>query len=146
MRVAVVLGGRAMSPGARTELGATVGSARAARDFVRRTLDMWEVDDPDEVAILLTSEVVSNAVLHAATRLALDIDLDDETHILRIGVRDGTSRPAAVRVPDAGATGGRGLLLVDQLARRWGSEPDGAGKVVWFELAARRRGVRSDQP
>ena len=128
-----------MTPRARTDLDPTASSAKAARDFVRRVLDAWDCDDPDEIALLLTSEVVSNAVLHAATRLALDVDLDDD--VLRISVHDGSPRPATMRDPEAGTPGGRGLLLVDSLARRWGSdvEQEGAGKVVWFELAASRR-------
>lgn len=128
-----------MSPDARTDLDAAPSSAKEARDFVRRVLDSWDCDDPDEVALLLTSEVVSNAVLHAATRLALDVRLDEDADLLRVSVRDGSARPAAPRTPADGVPGGRGLLLVDRLARRWGSRSDGDGKVVWFELAANRR-------
>lgn len=128
-----------MSPDARTELEAEASSPKAARDFVRSVLDAWDCDDPDEIALLLTSEVVSNAVLHAATRLALDVGWDEGTGVLRIEVHDGSPDEPQIRVPEPGATGGRGIVLLERLARRWGSQPEPEGKVVWFELAARRR-------
>jgi anti-sigma regulatory factor (Ser/Thr protein kinase) len=133
-------GERVVSPEAHTELDPALSSARRARDFVRRMLEVWEVDDPDEVAVLLTSEVVSNAVLHAATRLGLDIGLDDD--VLRVEVHDRAARRPVVRPPDTSAVGGRGLRLVEELARRWGTEAEGDGKVVWFEVSAPPR--RSD--
>lgn len=130
-----------MSPDARTELEPLASSPKAARDFVRSVLDAWDCDDGDEVALLLTSEVVSNAVLHAATRVALDMGWDEAAEVLRIGVHDGSPALPRVKPPSAGAVGGRGMLLVERLARRWGATPDGdgAGKVVWFEVAGRRR-------
>lgn len=127
-----------MTPGAHTELDPAVSSARAARDFVRQTLDVWDLEDPNEIVVLLTSEVVSNAVVHAATPLVLDLDLRDD--VLRVAVRDRVELLPVVREPDVGALGGRGMRLVDRLARRWGSEPDAdGGKVVWFELPVQRR-------
>ena len=130
-----------MSPDARTELDALASSPKAARDFVRSVLEAWDCDDPDEVALLLTSEVVSNAVVHAATRLALDVGWDEDAEVLRIEVHDGSAVVPQIRNPTEGATGGRGMLLVERLARRWGTHAEGGGgKVVWFELAARRRG------
>ena len=129
-----------MSPDARTDLDALTTSPKAARDFVRAVLDAWDCDDPHEIALLLTSEVVSNAVLHAATRLALDVGWDEDAGVLRIEVRDGSPDLPEIRVPAPDATGGRGILLLERLARRWGARPEAEGKVVWFELAARRRG------
>jgi hypothetical protein len=121
------------------EMSGTVESPGAAREFLRRVLAAWDCEDPDEVAVLLTSEVVSNAVVHAATRLALDVCWDDDGQTLRVEVRDGDVRPPRNRHPSVDAVGGRGIMLVESLARRWGSEPYGEGKVVWFELNARRR-------
>lgn len=124
---------------ARVELAGTVESPAAARGFMRRVLDAWDCEDPDEIAVLLTSEVVSNAVVHAATRLALDVVWDDGGEMLRVEVRDGDECPPRHRHPSIDAVGGRGIMLVESLARRWGSEPEGEGKVVWFELGTRRR-------
>jgi two-component sensor histidine kinase len=124
---------------ARVELAGTVESPAAARGFMRRVLDAWDCEDPDEIAVLLTSEVVSNAVVHAATRLALDVVWDDDGETLRVEVRDGDERPPRHRHPSIDAVGGRGIMLVESLARRGGSEPEGEGKVVGFELGTRRR-------
>jgi anti-sigma regulatory factor (Ser/Thr protein kinase) len=128
-----------MSPEARTELEATPSSAAEARAFVRQLLAAWDCDDEREVAILLTSELVSNAVRHAATRLALEVRADPEVDVLRIAVRDENGQLPVRREPEVGATGGRGIFLVDTLARRWGADVEDRGKVVWFELGTGRR-------
>jgi anti-sigma regulatory factor (Ser/Thr protein kinase) len=131
-----------MSLEARTELDATPASAAAARTFVRDLLAAWDCDDQHDVAVLLTSELVSNAVRHAATRLALEVQADPNAEVVRIAVRDSDGRLPIRRDPGADATGGRGLLLVDALARRWGTDVEDEGKVVWFELDAQRRQAR----
>jgi anti-sigma regulatory factor (Ser/Thr protein kinase) len=128
-----------MSPEARTELDATPGSAAAARAFVRELLAAWDCDDEHEVAVLLTSELVSNAVLHAATRVALEVRADPDGGMLRIAVRDQNGQLPVRREPSLDANGGRGIFLVDALARRWGADADEDGKVVWFEVGAQRR-------
>jgi anti-sigma regulatory factor (Ser/Thr protein kinase) len=125
-----------MASEARTELDATPASASTARAFVRDLLAAWDCDTEEDVAVLLTTELVSNAVRHAATRLALDVRRGDDD-VVRVEVRDGDVRLPELRRPDVDATGGRGLVLVDALARRWGAEADGHGKVVWFELGQR---------
>ena len=135
--------GEGMAPELRIEFEAVSASAGEAREFIRCALEAWDCDDPDEIAVLLTSEVVSNAVRHAATALALDVSLDDDSLLLRIEVRDSDSRLPVLHRPSIDATGGRGILLVDTLARRWGARPEDGGKVVWFELAARRRAQSS---
>jgi anti-sigma regulatory factor (Ser/Thr protein kinase) len=122
-----------------TVLDAKPESAATARRFVREVLDAWDCDDAEDLALLLTSEVVSNAVRHAATELSVRLCLDDEATTLRIEVGDGDARLPAIQRPSSDATGGRGLLLVEALSQRWGAERVGAGKVVWFELGAQRR-------
>jgi hypothetical protein len=124
-------------PEARTELAPDVRSPAEARAFVRRVLDAWDCDDPEEVAVLLTSEVVSNAVIHAAGGLALDVRWERGSSVVRIEVRDNDERPPLLRTPTADSAGGRGIVLVEALARRWGSEPLADGKVVWFEVPTR---------
>lgn len=105
-------------------------SAYAARSFVSRTLRRWGRADLVEQAVLLTSEVVTNAILHARTDLVVIVRLADGR--LRVTVRDEVI--AAPRRREPGPTGGRGLVLLDALARSWGTLPYGAGKAVWFEL------------
>ncbi len=101
---------------------------------VRRQLEIWglgERDDVADTAELLVSELATNALLHSESRFRLT--LTAAHGILRGEVRDaGGGRP---RVLDAGTSeSGRGMFLVDALARRWGCHQDGSGTTVWFEL------------
>jgi len=111
---------------------ASVGDARA---FVVDTLSGWEADRHLEVATLLTSELVTNAVLHSGCDdVTLCMQLDGER--LRVEVFDGNPRlPSRTGGRDVTARG-RGLTLVEALAARWGAEPTGDGKCVWFEVGA----------
>ena len=106
-------------------------SARAARRFVAAVLTD-EFADMRDTACLLTSELVTNAVIHARTDVEVRVLRFDAR--LRIQVHDGNTRlPAPALIPDD-ATTGRGLLMVQVLASSWGVEHAGGGKVVWFEL------------
>jgi anti-sigma regulatory factor (Ser/Thr protein kinase) len=105
-------------------------AAARARHFVADTMRAWGCDDAIPDAELLVSELVTNAVLHARSATHLTIERDGAT--LRFSVCD--SSPTRPRLRDYGpeAVTGRGLLLVDRIARRWGVEADGEGKCVWF--------------
>jgi len=85
-------------------------------------------------AVLVLSELVTNAVLHAggADRVAVEC-LDGS---IRISVHDKTTDPAEV-ADETRDVGGRGLRIVEALADRWGTDPLGAGKVVWAVLPCR---------
>ena len=86
-----------------------------------------------EQAVLLVSELVTNAVLHARTRFTVEVEVVDDT--ARVSVEDSSPLPPAVRTFSDLAGSGRGLHLVEALASRWGVDSrDGAGKRVWFEL------------
>src|SRR5580658_10359305 len=104
----------------------------AARALMRSVLALWDCDDPDDVGELLTSEIVSNAVRHAAGVLAMQFQLSPVEGVVRVTVEDATPAPPVVRSQNLDASGGRGLLLVESLAARWGSAPTERGKVVWF--------------
>lgn len=110
-------------------------SPAAARAFVRNELEQQAVPEPPlETAILLTSELVSNALLHARTEV--DLLLIMASSGVRVEVHDGNARqpgPPAAPAP-LDATTGRGLLMVEALAGRWGVDGTGDGKTVWFEL------------
>jgi anti-sigma regulatory factor (Ser/Thr protein kinase) len=85
-------------------------------------------------AVLVASELVTNAIVHARTELRLRVELRGD--LLHLAVRDGSPRLLRlVTVPDPEAEGGCGLWLVEQLARAWGvnRHPEG-GKVVWCTL------------
>jgi anti-sigma regulatory factor (Ser/Thr protein kinase) len=85
-----------------------------------------------DVIVLLTSEVVTNAVLHARTKARLTVLVT--TRKVRIEVVDGDAREPVPRQARADDTSGRGMQLVDVLSSRWGAEPYKDGKRVWFEV------------
>ncbi|HEV8296782.1 MAG TPA: ATP-binding protein [Acidimicrobiales bacterium] len=94
-----------------------------------------------QIAALLVSEVVTNAVRHGARPIAMRVIWIDGA--LRVEVRDGSARlPARKATPDA--NGGFGLVLVDALAHRWGADPAPGGKIVWFELDLQLRAVSQE--
>jgi anti-sigma regulatory factor (Ser/Thr protein kinase) len=85
-------------------------------------------------ATLVLSELVTNAVIHAATDVHVSIELHDDTGIhLEVG-DDGTALPRVVHAePDH--IGGVGMRIVDQLVAAWGVRLVGDGKIVWADLA-----------
>jgi len=108
---------------------------RAARHFTRTHCAAWSLGrGACEDATLVASELVTNAILHARSAMALR--LVHEPHRLRVEVEDEDSRRPVIPAPDGDATGGRGLGLVSALAREWGVDATRCGKVVWAELDA----------
>jgi anti-sigma regulatory factor (Ser/Thr protein kinase) len=86
------------------------------------------------VAVLLTSELVTNAVIHATTPFRLDVAV--EGAVIGVAVSDSAAGLAEPVNPGGAEEHGRGLQLVEALAARWGSETLVGGKRVWFELSA----------
>ncbi|MGW2485963.1 SpoIIE family protein phosphatase [Streptomyces sp. NPDC001606] len=109
-------------------------AARHARRFTRRTLRTWNVSpDTMDAALLIVSELVTNALVHTDGPVRLDLSLVN--HRLRLAVAD-TSPRSPVKPTDIGweATGGRGILLVEAVSAAWGTVPVSGGKQVWAEL------------
>lgn len=104
----------------------------AARQFVRDRLAAWEATDHLEPAVLIASELVTNAVLHARTAIQLRLSVEGDQ--VRIEVFDENSRLPVQAACPPDATSGRGLALVSSLASSWGIEHRGDGKVVWALL------------
>lgn len=112
-----------------------------ARAFVGRTLDAsgWGRRIDSDAATLLTSELVTNAILHTAsgardgTVTVVVVDVPDG---VLIEVIDDGSDSSPVVKGDLLATSGHGLYLVQQLAAQWGYLRDPAGTTVWFHLVA----------
>jgi anti-sigma regulatory factor (Ser/Thr protein kinase) len=118
------------------ELEPAPQSARWARRFIADFCTAAGL--PEEVchsASLLTSELVTNAVLHGQTSATLTAHRPGD--LLRVAVRDDNpALPALGQDPviDPNAEGGRGLAIVSMLASRWGVEMTTTGKAIWFEL------------
>ena len=85
-----------------------------------------------ETAVLLVTELVSNAVEHGGGTAVVEVDLDDTR--LRVCVADSDPRLPTAALAAIDAERGRGLLLVEALSSRWGTARLEEGKCVWFEL------------
>jgi anti-sigma regulatory factor (Ser/Thr protein kinase) len=134
-------------------LASRLSAVAAARTEVETAICAWCVAVDPDVAILLTSELVTNAVTHAAARsgrngraarrggpaeaVLLVIAADDAG--LRVDVHDGSvDLPVLADCPaEADAETGRGLLLVTSLSAEWGFYRTPGGKAVYFTLRAR---------
>lgn len=109
------------------------GAAIQARRQVERTLRGWHFDAIIPDAMLLASEIATNAVIHAGTPFRLAVDR--RPGAVRIAVTDGADVMPVRRHPRPDEPGGRGMALVEMLAIAHGAEPVDGGKIVWAELA-----------
>lgn len=130
----------------RFELAAHPGSPARARRLTRTRLTGWSVcEDTCDAAALVVSELVTNAIVHTASRQIV-CELQDEDELVRIAVRDEGCAPGepqpSPRQPEE--EHGRGLLLVDAMCLAWGALEQGTGLVVWAELPRRSAPARSD--
>lgn len=104
-----------------------------ARRFVAACCERWRVPSEScEVAELLTSELVTNAVLHGTGHIQLRVA--HEHTELRVEVRDDSPRRPVPRPLRPYSHDGRGLALVETLSSGWGVADELPGKTVWFEL------------
>lgn len=107
-------------------------SAGLARAFIGETLAAADLD-AQHVALLLGSELVTNAILHARTPLSLGIVLDGDLALVCVGDRMSCAELRPER-HGYGEMGGRGLALVAELSDHWGSAAHAGGKTVWFTI------------
>jgi anti-sigma regulatory factor (Ser/Thr protein kinase) len=123
--------------GCRVRLATGPAAPAEARRRVRDAIRSWQVPVDLDAALLLTSELVTNAVRHEAGQRAQAVVLAIvcSRGRLRVDVHDTScSLPAVAEVP-ADAETGRGLLLVETLSDEWGFYRTPAGKAVYFTLA-----------
>ena len=130
-------------PEARITLRSERRSAGNARRFVARHLSEWGREDLMDTAVLLVSELVTNAVLHVGGPVELAMSLGRSGLRVEVGDRDARSL-LRLRYSEQASTG-RGLLLVDRAVDRWGVERAPGGKKVWFELSSRGPDERRDR-
>ena len=102
-----------------------------ARNAVAHRLAEWGLDDLTFTTELTVSELVTNAMRYAGGTVGLRLFHDDTTLVCE--VRDSSNTQPRLRRALAGDEGGRGLFLVAQLTRRWGSRYHHSGKTIWAE-------------
>lgn len=115
------------------ELPPVASSAAVARRAVAEALRRAGFHGDVEAAVLVTSELVTNAIRHARPPLAIEVVADETTATVKVS--DGDLLGLPVLDPHPGASpsgGGRGLEIVDRLASQWGVELGSASKTVWF--------------
>lgn len=121
----------------RVRLPADRYAPAAVRSMIRQMLDEAHLAELADDVLLLATELTTNAVLHAGTDL--DVTVDVGATRVHVAVADG--RRGELPAPDTTSalprpllSHGRGLILVDRIATRWGVVHDNSGKSVWFDI------------
>ncbi|MFD7662025.1 ATP-binding protein [Streptomyces sp. NPDC059788] len=115
----------------RTLRHADLTAVAGVRAELRQLLRQWGEPVDADIAELLISELVTNALVHTNGGAVVTATVTDR---LRVEVRDFVGRRPRLRPPTTDGTSGRGLMLVHSLADAWGVKAHGVGKCVWFEL------------
>ncbi len=118
----------------RVLLAAGPAAAAAARSQVRAAICAWDIPVDLDVAVLLTSELVTNAIRHEAGKSVM-LTITCICGQLRVDVRDTSCSVPVLKEAPAEAEAGRGLMLVASLSTDWGFHRAPAGKAVYFTLA-----------
>ncbi|MEV0156489.1 STAS domain-containing protein [Micromonospora sp. NPDC050686] len=124
----------AAAPRLRARLDPVAGACRRARELVSDACARWNLPGAVGPASVVLTELVGNVVRHAGTPMRVTMTL--RRPYLHLAVHDGSREAARCRSAGRLAEGGRGLLLVRELTRGWGSSPAADGKVVWAMLPA----------
>jgi anti-sigma regulatory factor (Ser/Thr protein kinase) len=128
--------GHGQVPRQSVTLASEAASVAAARQMVREACDEWGMSaDAAEIGTLLMSELVTNAVRHAHSHSVRVIAEQPRPDRLRVAVVDKSRRMPEMHHAQLDDFGGRGLVLVDVLSDRWGTDLLRWGKRVWAEVA-----------
>ncbi|MFH9420359.1 ATP-binding protein [Streptomyces sp. NPDC017529] len=120
----------------------TARSVSLARRRAARLVAEWGRKDAAGDAALVVSELATNALLHGSLRGRLfRVRLVMSATVLRVEVSDPRGERLPHRRRGVASTSGHGLVLIDGLADRWGTEPRTVGKTVWAELELQVRAV-----
>ena len=109
-------------------------SVRKARTFVADAFGQASEEQRDR-AVLITSELATNAVIHAES--AFTVTTTTTAEEIHVAVTDAGGAVPHLRQPKQSELHGRGLLITNSLADRWGVEIRSGGTTVWFVLALR---------
>jgi DNA-binding NarL/FixJ family response regulator len=116
----------------RRRFAAELQSAGAARRFAAEVLESWGSADVEDAVLLLVSELVTNAVIHAHSEVEVVLRLHPDR--IRVEVIDAAVEYVHRRDAASDEQSGRGMALTEALASAWGIETLVAGKSVWFEV------------
>lgn len=110
-----------------------ISEVRAA---VRQGLAHWQAGYLADNIEIATTEMINNALTHTESGALMSMELlPGSPDLIRLEVEDRSSYGPRRRRPGPMSTSGRGLMLIEAVADRWGSEPRGQGKAVWCEFA-----------
>ncbi|MFI0777943.1 ATP-binding protein [Streptomyces sp. NPDC021212] len=124
-------------PGYSETMPCEPASASRARRLVRAALNTWALTHMIDDGTLIISELVGNAARHSGCRLLrVSVRLPDRDR-LRLAVTDKCTQAPTAQEPCCDDESGRGLVLVEAMADRWGTEHRTWGKIVWAELRAK---------
>lgn len=115
-----------------TSLPPNDSSAALGRRFVRDVLNSNQLADVADTAVLLASELITNAVLHGRSEVELSVEIDSIG--VKVSAGDLNSRLPVMQPSDELALDGRGIAIVNLLASQWGVTATEDGKTVWFCL------------
>ena len=119
----------------RLDLEPVLGAARRARELVTEACARWDCPELAGPACIVLTEMVNNVVAHAQTPMTVMLARQDDR--MSVAVRDHSATIPRFTGPVAPTSyGGRGLLLIDSVASRWGNLKLDHGKVVWALLQA----------
>lgn len=91
--------------------------------------------EAERVVALLTTEAVTNAVVHGPPGGRVDVEAQVRDHRLHVEVSDESTATPVLRMPTTTALSGRGVMLIDRLSTDWGVQHHGNAKTVWFDVA-----------
>lgn len=107
-------------------------SAAQGRRFVRKVLLSCALPHVVDTAVLLASELITNAVLHGRSEVELTVEITGAG--VKVSAADMNSRMPVMQSADEHALDGRGIAIVNLLASSWGVTSTDDGKIVWFCL------------
>ncbi len=120
----------------RADLEPMTGAARRARELVTEACARWELPGVAGPACIVVTELVNNVVVHAHTAMTVLVGRGSDGDTLHLSVRDWSAAlPVYAGPVPTTAYGGRGLLLIESVALRWGVSDLPDGKVVWSVVA-----------
>jgi anti-sigma regulatory factor (Ser/Thr protein kinase) len=127
---------------------AALGHVREARAFAAGCVDSWDAVVPHDDLLVVTSELVTNAVVHARTPFTVAVAWNGDAVLIQVTDGSETLPEYGARTNahadhdqghgggEFGNPGGRGLMLVDAMTLEWGSTRVIGGKTVWAVMAA----------